>query len=242
MTRRVFASLVAAAGLLASPALAQDHSGHGAVRLHDPPTWWFAGGEIEAWETDGDDHLAWEFGGWRGGDVNRVAFRAEGEADGGDVESSEVWLLYSRNVAPFWDLQAGVREDVEPDGRTHAVIGLQGLAPYWFETRAFAFVDEEGVASARFEQALDIYLTQRLAAEPFAEVEAFAEDVPERGVGAGFSSLEAGLQLRYEVTRKFAPYLSFTHERLLGETAELARDAGASTSDTSLRAGLRVWF
>lgn len=242
MTRRLLASLAAAAGLSSSPALAQDHADHGAVRLHEPPVWWFMGAEAEVWESDGDGHAAWEIGGWRGGDVNRIAFRAEGEAADGEVESSELWVLYSRNVAPFWDLQAGVREDVEPDGRTHAVVGVQGLAPYWFETRAFAFVDEEGVVSARFEQAVDVYLTQRLAAEPFLEVEAFGEDVPELGVGAGLSALEAGIQLRYEITRKFAPYLSLAHERLLGETAELARDAGAPTSDTSVRAGLRVWF
>lgn len=242
MTRSLALVVAAATALLASPALAMEPAHHDRVQLHEPPSWWFLGGEIEAWESDGDGNLAWEIGGWRGGDVNRVAFRAEGETHDGEVESSELWLLYSRNMAAFWDLQAGVREDVEPDGRTHAALGVQGLAPYWFETRAFVFLDEEGTVSARFEQALDVYVTQRLAAEPFLELEAFGEDSAELDVGAGFSSVEAGLQLRYEITRKFAPYLSLTHERLLGETAELARDAGSATSDTTVRAGVRVWF
>ena len=119
---------------------------------------------------------------------------------------------------------------------------MVGLAPYFFETEATAWLSTEGDVAARFEQSLDIPVTQKLIAEPHLELNLYAQDMPKRGIGAGFSSIEAGLQLRYEITRKFAPYVDLVWERKLGETATIARAAGDSADDTTLRIGLRTWF
>jgi len=117
-----------------------------------------------------------------------------------------------------------------------------GLSPYFFETDAALYLSEDGDLSARVRQEFDLLLTQRLVLTPEVELEAFARDVPELGIGAGISSVKAELTLRYEVTRKFAPFVRVEYERALGETAGIARAAGRDVETTSVRAGLRVWF
>ncbi|MDP2124622.1 MAG: copper resistance protein B [Parvibaculum sp.] len=184
----------------------------------------------------------WHVDGWVGGDSERLWVRSEGKIEDGRAEEAELQLLYGWNVHPFWDVLLGVRQDFEPRGETYLAAGVTGLAPYFFETDATAFLSTEGDLSFRLEQSLDIPITQKLIAEPHVELNAFAQDVPERGVGAGFSSIEAGVQLRYEITRKFAPYVDLVWERDLGETASITRAGGGNVEETSLRFGVRVWF
>ncbi|MFN3627818.1 copper resistance protein B [Parvibaculum sp.] len=184
----------------------------------------------------------WHVDGWIGGDVERVWLRSSGKVADSEVASAELQLLYGRNVHPFWDVLVGVRQDLEPDGKTWAAAGVTGLAPYFFETDATAFLSTDGDAALRLEQSLDIPLTQKLIAEPHVELNVYANDMPERGIGAGFSDVELGMKLRYEITRKFAPYAALTWERALGETASRARAAGEGVEETALRLGIRFWF
>jgi copper resistance protein B len=199
-------------------------------------------GEIDATEVDSADLVTWDGAAWIGGDVNKLWLKTEGESEVGDVAGAEVQALWSRNIADFWDLQAGVRVDLEPDTTAHLAFGVQGLAPYRFETEATAFVSEDGDLSVRLHQSFDLHLTQRLIAEPYVELEAYAQDIAERGVGAGLAHGEVGLQTRYEITRKFAPYIDLAWEGALGETASITRANGGDVSATSARAGVRFWF
>jgi copper resistance protein B len=199
-------------------------------------------GEIDGTRIDDADVVNWEGEAWIGGDRNKLWFKTEGELADGEAEHAEIRALWSRNIADFWDLQAGVRVDLAPDTTPYLALGVQGLAPYQFETEAAAFVSEDGNVSARLHQSLDLLLTQRLILEPHIEVNLHAQDVPERNIGAGISDVKGGLQLRYEITRKFAPYLDIVYERALGETESLMRDAGEEVEQTSLRIGLRFWF
>jgi len=198
--------------------------------------------EIDAARIDGEDVLTWEGDAWIGGDLNKLWLKTEGEIEDGEAHSAEVQALWSRNIATFWDLQAGVRIDLEPDTRTYLALGVQGLAPYQFETEATAFVSEDGDVSLRLAQSIDMHLTQRLIAEPHLELNAYAEDDAERNIGAGLSDVEAGVQLRYEITRKFAPYVEVAWERAVGETASLRRADGEDVQSSSVRAGIRFWF
>lgn len=186
--------------------------------------------------------FTWEIDGWIGGDFERVWLRSEGEIADGRLAEAEAQLYYGWNFDPFWDALIGVRQDVEPESRTYLAAGLIGLAPYFFETEASLFLSDRGDVSARFEQSFDLLLTQRLIVEPHVEANLFAQDVPALGIGAGLSDVKAALQLRYEITRKFAPYVEVEWVRKLGETASLARAAGEDAEDTALRFGLRVWF
>nr|WP_205452212.1 copper resistance protein B [Sphingobium estronivorans] len=192
----------------------------------------------------GADGYHWEWEGWIGGDINRFAFKTEGEGEiGGPLARAEVQALYSRAIDPWFNLEAGVRHDIRPDPqRTYAVVGIEGLAPYWFEVGAQAFLSSKGDAHLRLEGSYDQRITQRLILQPAAEVNIAAQDVPEIGSGSGLSDVELGLRLRYELVREFAPYVGVNWERKLGDTARFARAKGEAASATSFVMGVRFWF
>jgi copper resistance protein B len=197
------------------------------------------------WRSGGGrDFYEWDVNAWIGRDLGRFWFKSSGEgAFDGHFEGAELQALYSRPIGPFFDLQGGVRQDVGPGpDRTHLAIGVQGLAPYWFEVEAFAFLSTKGDITARIEAEYDQYITQRLILQPRIEADFSLQRVPEIGLGAGLTSAEAGLRLRYEIVPEFAPYVGLVHERRFGGTADFARAAGEDVGGWRLVAGLRAWF
>lgn len=199
---------------------------------------------LELSSGGGEEGWTWDVAGWTGGDINRFWWKSEGEGDFDGETEGELQALYSRAVTPFWDLQVGVRQDVREDGEdpTHLVLGVQGLAPYWWEVDAATFVSTDGDLTARVEAEYDQRITQRLILQPRIEVEAAAADVPELGLGSGLTHVEAGLRLRYEIAREFAPYVGVEWSRELGETADLTRAAGDEPEHTRFVIGLKAWF
>ena len=198
---------------------------------------------LEARVVEGEDHYLWDAQAWYGGDHDKLWLKSEGEgAFGGHIESAEVQALWSHAIGPFFDFQAGVRYDFEPDSRAHAVLGVQGLAPYMFEVDAAAFLSDKGDLTASFEAEYDQRITQRLILQPLVEVALSAQDIPERRLGAGVTSVETGLRLRYEFAREFAPYIGVGYEAMIGDTADFARTAGEDPDGFSLLLGLRAWF
>ena len=194
--------------------------------------------------TDGGDTgYVWDAQGWYGGDLNRFVVKSEGEGEfGSELEDAEIQALYSRAIGPFFDLQAGVRYDIEPDSRAHAVVGVQGLAPYMFHVDGAVFLSDQGDLTARIEGEYDQKITQRLILQPRVELELSAQDIPEREIGAGLTKVEPGLRLRYEFTPEFAPYVGVEYEAKLGETADIAKAAGEDPDGLKLLVGLRAWF
>lgn len=197
---------------------------------------------LEAWNDDGDGQV-WEAQGWLGNDRHKLWLRSEGEREDGRTSHADVEVLYGRPIARWWDLVAGVHHDFAP-GASHdrAAIGLIGTAPYKFEIEATGYLDTSGRISARIEAEYELLLTNRLILQPMIEAEWHARDDRNRGIGAGVSTAETGLRLRYEFTRKFAPYVGLVHERSFGGTADLRRDDGEAARDTRVVAGLRFWF
>jgi copper resistance protein B len=206
------------------------------------PLFYVMRAEVHGTKIDREGLVTWDLSGWVGRDRDKAWLRSEGEARGGDVEEAELWGLYSRNIATFWDAQIGVRQDFEPRGTTYAVIGVNGLSRYFFETDAHLFVSHRGDVSARIEQTFDLLITQRLIAQPHLELNFSAQDVPELGLGAGLNTIEAGVQIRYEIIRKFAPYVDFNYARATGETAGLRRAVGEDPEELTVRGGLRFWL
>jgi copper resistance protein B len=194
--------------------------------------------------TDGgEDGYVWDAQAFYGGDINRFVLKTEGEGEfGGELEDAEIQALYSRAIGPFFDLQAGVRFDPEPDTRGHLVVGVQGLAPYMFHVDGALFLSDRGDLTARLEGEYDQRITQRLIVQPRLEVELSAQDIPERGIGAGITKIEPGVRLRYEIEREFAPYVGIEYEAALGETADIARTAGEDPDGLKVLIGLRAWF
>ncbi len=200
---------------------------------------------LEASFGDGEEGYSWNAQGWTGGDINRFWWKTEGEgAFDGKLHEAEVQALYSRAVTPFWDVQAGVRQDFRPDGddTTHLTFGVQGVAPYWFEMSAAAFLSTEGDLTARAEAEYDQRLTQKWILQPAIEVALSASDIPELEMGSGLTSVTAGLRLRYEIRKEFAPYVGVEWSRSFGDTADYARARGDDVEATRFVVGIKAWF
>jgi len=198
--------------------------------------------QLEASFGDGQESYLWDVQGWYGGDINKLWLKSEGDFGNGP-DDAELQALYSRAIAPFFDIQTGVRRDFASEqDRTHLVLGLQGLIPYAFELDVAAFLSDEGELTARGEVEFDLQITQRILLQPRIEATLAAQEMPELGVGSGLGSVETGIRLRYEIRREFAPYVGIAWQHKYGGTADLARAAGEDSSTWQLVAGVRSWF
>jgi copper resistance protein B len=195
------------------------------------------------WQGGADGGLSLENKSWVGGDLHRVWFRAEGESERGRVQTAHAHVLYGRSFSRWWDVVVGIRQDFRPGpAQTWAAVGVQGLAPYWFEVEATGYIGQGGRTHARVEVEYELLFTNRLILQPLVEAEFYSTRDPERGIGAGLSSLETGLRLRYEVRREFAPYVGVTWHRALFGTADFARADGREPGAARVAVGLRTWF
>lgn len=199
--------------------------------------------ELEMLDPGGDNVLSWNTQGWLGKDLTKLWFKFEGERANGSNENAELQFLYSKAIAKYWDFQVGVRHDFDPSpSRSWVAIGVQGLAPYFFETDIALFVGESGRTAFRFESEYELLLTQRLILTPDFEINLYGKDDPEIGIGSGLSDLELGIRLRYEIRREFAPYIGLNWTRLFGKTADFTTAAGGDASEVQFVLGLRAWF
>ena len=180
---------------------------------------------------------------WIGGDIDRLWLRFDAESDDGRLENASAHALWGRSFSRWWDVVAGIRQDVRPgDPQTWSAFGIQGLAPYWFEVEATGYVGESGRTALRLETDYDLLLTNRLVLQPRVELDIFGKADPVRGIGAGLSTADATLRLRYELRRELAPYVGVTWTRRFFGTADLAEAAGRPAARTQLALGMRVWF
>lgn len=187
--------------------------------------------------------LAWDLHGWVGGDLDRLAFRTEGERLAGHTEDAELQLLWSHAIGPWWESVAGVRQDFQPGApQTWAAVGVQGSPLYGLETEATAFLGEGGQSAARLSAEYDLLLTNRLILQPLAEVNLYGRDDAARGIGAGLGSTEVGVRLRYEIRREFAPYLGVSWTHAHGRTADQRRADDEAVAEARWVAGVRFWF
>lgn len=220
---------------------------YGSIPMHDNAVFYTVrANRFEQRFQDGDNMALWDVIGWAGDDYNKVYFKSEGDynTSAQKHESTRTELLYSRNVSTFWDIQGGLRHDFikGADDRDYAALSFYGMAPYWFEVDASSYVSDEGDISARIEAEYDLMLSQRLILQPRFETELAMQDVQEYNVGSGINSIEFGTRLRYEITRKIAPYVGVEWTQNLGETKNLLEAAGEDTEKTAIVAGIRFWF
>ena len=205
--------------------------------------------QLELSMGDGRERYLWDAQFWYGGDIDKFWLKSEGEGEfGGDVEAVELQGLWSRAIDPWFDLQAGLRQDFgSGPARTHLVLGVQGLAPYWLEVEGALFLSTRGDVTARFEGEYDLRLTQQLILQPRLETDFSIQDVPELGLGSGLTSAEIGARLRYEIYPRsgpavVAPYVGIQYERAFGDSAEFRRAAGEDRGGWRFLLGLRTWF
>jgi copper resistance protein B len=224
------AGILVAALLLALPA-------HAADRMHGGQVFHYAEIEGDVSRTDGETVATWDAQGWLGTDMDKLWVKSEGDVRAGRVDTGEAQLLYSRNLGGFFDVQGGVRLETVPDARAQLVLGVQGLAPYLLDSQAHLFLAGDGTLDLRLRQRVNLLLTNRLVMTPMLET-----DVRLAGERRGFSGIETGVQMRYEIRRKFAPYVALLLDRKLGAEARAARAQGEAVGGWAVRTGLRLWF
>lgn len=198
---------------------------------------------LETWDASPGTGLAWDAQAWVGTDINRMWIRTEGEQVAGEMESAGLELLYGRSVAPWWDVVVGARHDFNPGHpQDFLAVGVIGMTPYKFELEATAYIGGSGRSALRFGLEYETLLTNRLILQPLVEAEFNGRSDQERATGSGLSTAEAGLRLRYEFTRRFAPYIGVSWEKAYGQTAQFRLQEGEDTDEMRIVAGLRMWF
>lgn len=249
MTRTAFLLLAALVALPISAARAQEPQSSSSVAapfgdpVQDEHIYYHAIlNEFEG-RFGADTSLRWEGEAWGGTDANRLWLKSEGEASKGKLEDGQQELFYDRPISSYFDMQAGFRTDLDSrPGRKWAALGIEGLAPLFFHVSATGYASSEGHFAAKLEGDYDLLLTQRLILQPQAELNLYSKSDPAHLVGTGLSDLDAGLRLRYEFSRKFAPYIAMTYEK--HSSSKLVPEGTAGQPNSELRAafGLRLWL
>tara|TARA_B100001996_G_scaffold367399_1_gene339003 strand:+ start:457 stop:1326 length:870 start_codon:yes stop_codon:yes gene_type:complete len=230
--------------LTASPYV---QSGSPQLKLADEHSFWAVLGDRFEYQEDsktGSETIVYDLQAWYGTTFDRLVIKAEGDIASGTLEESSTDLLWGHALNAYFDTQLGLRFDQYNEGkdRQWLALGLQGLAPYWFELDVTAYVGDNGRTALAAQAEYELLLTQRLILQPRAELNLYGKGDPENGLGSGLSDLALGVRLRYEFSRQFAPYIGVEWTSTYGDTADYRRAAGEDRSDTQVVAGLRFWF
>jgi len=194
-------------------------------------------------DSSGEKSGAFDISAWYGHDYDRTLFKTEGDYNNGGVEEMSSELLRTHALSAYWDGQLGVRYDSGDTADQYwLAFGVRGLAPYWFEVDATAYLGRQGRTAINVETEYEILLTQKLILQPRFEANLYGKENPAREIGAGLSEVKAGLRLRYEIRREFAPYIGFEWQSLFGKSADYLQAAGEDKSSTRILAGLRFWL
>lgn len=180
----------------------------------------------------------WEGSFYMGYDLDKLYVYSAGESTSDGLESSQNELVYSRAIAPFWDAQVGLVYDKNANAsKTWGEVAIAGLAPYYFETRAALLLNGDGNVGLRVDAEYEMLFTQKLILSTSVEADFYTKDDPTMQLGSGLSSMEAGLRLRYEFVREFAPYIGVTWDKTFGNTSDYN-----PVSETNFLVGVRFWF
>lgn len=201
--------------------------------------------QLEGRTSEGETEFRWDGEGWLGGDMNRLWLKSEGFAGNGAVTDGDQEALYDRPIPRlrYFDAQAGIRADLDSyPRRTWAALGIEGLAPFFFQFAPTLYIRGNGHIAGRVEGSYDLLLTQRWILQPEAELNFYSNDDPARKIGSGLSDLDSGLRLRYEISRKFAPYIGWAYHGAYGDAARYARQAHQSAGDSQFVYGIRIWY
>jgi copper resistance protein B len=199
--------------------------------------------ELEWRDTSDGAAFMWEGEGLYGGDYDKLCAKSEGERVGDDTRNARVELYWDRIVTRWWDVQVGAREDFGGGPpRTWAALGVAGVAPYGLATEITLYAGDAGRVAGRLKSEMDLLLTQRLIVQPQIEANVYGQPDRARRIGAGWSDVDIGLRLRYEVRRELAPYLGIVWTQWSAETARLLHPLGARRGEAQLVVGLHLWL
>ena len=177
-----------------------------------------------------------------GGDFNKFWLRTQGLAVKGPIDpTTSVEGLWWHSYSAFWGTVVGIRRDFGPGAHTWLAFGVEGLSPYRFHINATGYVGEDGRLSARLKASYDLLFTNRWILSAALESNVYSRVEPDRALGSGVGNLEIGPRLRYEVSRKFAPYVGYVWEQSFAGTADFRRADREPVTEHRLVVGVRLW-
>lgn len=190
------------------------------------------------YQFNDEKSVSWDTYAYVGYDLSKVYIYSEGEKAKSSSAESENQLVFSHGISPYWDIQLGIGYDkTEESDETWGVIGVQGLAPYFFETRAVVLVNDDGNIGLRVEAEYEALITQKLILTPSIALTAYTKDNEDIELGSGVSNLTLGARLRYEFIREFAPYIGVEWGKNFGNTSDYA-----PLDESYVTVGLSFWF
>jgi len=195
---------------------------------------------LDALQIEHEDEkvFTWDTNAWVGYDLNKIYIYSEGEKVKDETAESENQIVWSNAIAPYWDIQYGLGYDkAEENSKKWAVIALQGMAPYFFETRTALLFAKDGNIGLRAEAEYSALITQKLSLEPSFSISAYTKDDEVMGTGKGLSNIGIAMNLKYEITREFAPYVGISYSKNFGSTNDMN-----SLSHSTIVTGVRIWF
>ena len=197
-------------------------------------------------DKDGKGSLGSSFETLIGTDENRMFVEANMNKAESNDPNYDVSALYSRNVAPFWDVQAGVRYSEDKNNRNSnridGVIGLLGLAPYFFETKAYLYGGENNFWGASFEFDRDLLLTQKLITQPYIAADIVLNDNSDFAAKSGLSELKTGIKTRYEINKRIRPFVDVAYQYEKGQKLTTFQEATDSEKGWLYGAGIELVF
>ncbi len=206
----------------------------------------FIGLLVDRFESQLDPNnisMLYDLQAWYGEQSDRLLIRNEGVIESGTFKNARNELLWAHAATAYWDTQLGVRYDTgKGTDRSWLTFGVQGFAPYWLYVEANAYVNEQGRTAFRLETEYDLLITQKLILQPRIEMNIYSRPDDSRDVSRGLSDMEAGLRLRYEIRREFAPYIGVEWAGRFGSAADNIRRSGKNAEETRFVAGVRFWF
>jgi copper resistance protein B len=213
--------------------------------VHDNGILYYANfNEFETRLTGAYPTFRWDGEGYIGDVNNKFWVKSEGRLTDGVMSDGDQEFLYDRPIPRlrYVDFQVGVRSDLDAGPtRTWGAIGIQGMAPYFFDFEPTLYIRNDDHVAGRIEGSYNLFITQRLILQPQAELNFYSKDDLARGIGSGLSDIDTGVRIGYQITRKFAPYVGFTYSSSFGNTANIARQAGSPTHDSRFVAGIWLW-
>lgn len=206
--------------------------------------WMMAADELEWRDEKNHELAAWDINAWYGGDIHRAIISSEGERDGGITQAHEVHFGWERTLAPHWNMRLGGRTDTQTNNsnRTWGFASVQGLTPFFIETDVTLSIDEHGLSEFALEAEYELLLTQKLILLTSFEANFYNRDDIIFGASKGFSSLEVGTRLRYEIIRQIAPYAGINWVKHYNNTADMAALDDDDIEHAAFVAGIRLWY
>ena len=197
--------------------------------------------------NDGDGVLKSELETRIGTDENKIFIKVHADRSESEQAEYDAKVLYSRNVADFWDVQAGLRyrndqnREVDQD-QVDAAIGLHGLAPYFFETNAYLYVGQDNQTSLSLETERDVLLTQKLIVKPYLDLNVIFSDDSSYAQKTGLSTAQLGLETRYEINKKVMPFVDLSYSYRQGNEETAWQQQSSSENEWRYGAGIRFKF